>query len=215
MINTTQYDVALSLASAHGHKWATAVSPSVWTREDMAASHRQIMAALGSGSGSVSLKQIEAVSMVYTEGEVDGIMSPDVDGRGHVVHTTGRRRLSWDIAPDGTTILTVERPAALAAELQASWREYDSSAVLARAREYDEWVGMSDYDLGKAILAMPGVAVLRATVCCGTVDVSASGDYAERHLFALAYALDALVDTATTDAALSPLGWARPVAEVV
>lgn len=63
----------------------------------------------GVPDGTYNIEEIEKYSEPLDVYLPFGIRAPHINKEGHIVHTTGTGRLSWDIAPNGDTSLEVYR----------------------------------------------------------------------------------------------------------
>lgn len=90
ILTPAQFQVALVLARAYGHLWANCFP-----------------------SKDVPTGQAHSLAEIYewSAEDEEGIRVPQVDGDGHVVHTSGSGRLHWEIADNGNTFLQIFRPA--------------------------------------------------------------------------------------------------------
>jgi hypothetical protein len=89
-----QYGRARLLAEAHGHQWAAAAA----------------FYARAFRGRRPSWADVARVSLWQNRDNQFAGVIPAPDDRGHVTHTTGTGRTSWDVAPDGTVEISIDRP---------------------------------------------------------------------------------------------------------
>jgi hypothetical protein len=100
---------ALALAAAHGHGWAHVVyddlqdDPAVITPDMLKLSDLV-------GITTADCEKLIADARTRQSPDWPGIEAPYFDCDGDIWHETQTGRLTWNIAPDGTTSLTVHRP---------------------------------------------------------------------------------------------------------
>lgn len=97
-MSSLQIRRAHALASAHGHEWAylsVEVAQALWH-----------LGAPRDGAREIA----RVVGAMRHDGGLAGVAAPAVLDDGCVVHTTGTGRLSWVVAPDGSTTITIDRP---------------------------------------------------------------------------------------------------------
>ncbi len=150
-ISWEQLMTAKALASRYGHYWADYQAPE---------------------GKKVKLRDIYNYAF-QLEGDSDlpvGILGPEVDEKGRIVHTTGSGRLSWIVNPNGETKLIVSRPgnitcleADIFLQTKGPWRGRNLATVQAKAEYFARHVDSLEYAM-TALMLPEDVAVATKVV---------------------------------------------------
>lgn len=114
-LSTPQYTAALALAFAHGHRWSTGCSMDPDGRPELEAVRvaQEALRAEARDTGHVSLTSIDACVNAAADAGYHtwpGIDRPALDVAGVHRHTTGTRRLTWEVTRNGSVWLSIWRP---------------------------------------------------------------------------------------------------------
>lgn len=116
-----QYHAALALAEAHGHRWATGCAMQADEFPDVRAAQRALVEQAAS-TGLVTLAAIDqcveaAAGAGYNTWP--GIDRPALDESGVHRHTTGTRRMTWEVTRNGSVWVSIWRPGGVMAVISA------------------------------------------------------------------------------------------------
>jgi hypothetical protein len=100
---------ALALAAAHGHGWSHVVYDDLQDNPDLDTTDMLKLYDLV-GITTADCEKLIAEARTRQSPDWPGIEAPYFDCDGDIWHETQTGRLTWNIAPDGTTSLTVHRP---------------------------------------------------------------------------------------------------------